>query len=223
MSRLRDLAGYFILIDNISRLAAKLSESVIIKMIMDKRNQLRQLESEIESDKSLPLQESNLVFGEGNIDARVMFIGEAPGSTEDLQRRPFVGRGGQLLNKILTEIGWKREDVYITNIVKRRPPDNRDPLPEEIIVYQPYLTKQIEIINPKIIATLGRFAMNYFIPTAKISRDQGKIFRVGRRLMMPIYHPAAALRATNVMKDFKASFSKLIKAVAKADELLSKQ
>ncbi|MDP3901474.1 MAG: uracil-DNA glycosylase [bacterium] len=190
---------------------------------MDKRNQLRQLESEIESDKSLPLQESNLVFGEGNIDARVMFIGEAPGSTEDLQRRPFVGRGGQLLNKILTEIGWKREDVYITNIVKRRPPDNRDPLPEEIIVYQPYLTKQIEIINPKIIATLGRFAMNYFIPTAKISRDQGKIFRVGRRLMMPIYHPAAALRATNVMKDFKASFSKLIKAVAKADELLSKQ
>src|SRR3989344_2656448 len=110
----------------------------------------------------LPLTPANLVFGEGDPDAAVLFIGEAPGFNEDLQKRPFVGRGGQLLNQLLTEIGWRRESVYITNIVKRRPPENRDPLPSEIAAYQPYLARQIEIINPKIIAPLGRFALNYF-------------------------------------------------------------
>src|SRR3989344_9168682 len=92
------------------------------------------------------------------------------------QERPFVGLAGQLLNKLLAEIGWPRESVYITNIVKRRPPENRDPLPEEIEQYKPYLTRQIEIIGPKIIVPLGRFSMNYFLPEAKISRDQGKLF-----------------------------------------------
>ena len=173
-------------------------------------------------DKSLPLQESNLVFGEGNPDSPVLFIGEAPGLTENIQKRPFVGRGGQLLNEMIKSIGWKREDVYITNIVKRRPPDNRDPLPEEIAAYQPYLKKQIEIINPKIFITLGRFSMNYFLPTAKISKDQSKVFRVGNRLLVPIYHPAAALRSTQVMNEFKASFKKLPKIVEKADEILAK-
>ena len=171
------------------------------------------------ADSSLPLS-SNLVFGEGDLDALVLFIGEAPGYNEDIQRRPFVGRGGQLLNKILEAIGWKREDVYITNIVKRRPPENRDPLPDEIAAYQPYLARQIKIINPPIIVTLGRFSMNYFLPEAKISRDHGKIFCVNGRLVYPIYHPAAALRNPNMMIEFQKDMKKLPSLVKKKDELL---
>ena len=193
------------------------------RYFMKKETLLKKLEEEMNKDKSLPLQESNLVFGEGNPDSPVLFIGEAPGLTENIQKRPFVGRGGQLLNEMIKSIGWKREDVYITNIVKRRPPDNRDPLPEEIAAYQPYLKKQIEIINPKVFITLGRFSMNYFLPTAKISKDQSKVFRVGNRLIVPIYHPAAALRSTQVMNEFKASFKKLPKIVEKADEILAKR
>lgn len=192
------------------------------RFLMNKEVLLKKLEEEMRNDKSLPFQESNLVFGEGNFNSPVLFIGEAPGLTENIQKRPFVGRGGQLLNKMIQNIGWKREDVYITNIVKRRPPDNRDPLPEEIAAYQPYLKKQIEIINPKVIVTLGRFSMNYFLPSAKISRDQSKVFRLGERLMVSIYHPAAALRSTQVMNEFKESFKKLPKIVAKADEILVK-
>lgn len=189
---------------------------------MSKIEELKKLEAEMAADKSLPLQESNLVFGEGSVDPIVVFIGEGPGFHENEQKRPFVGRGGQLLNQALRDIGWKREDTYITNIVKRRPPDNRDPLPEEIAAYQPYLTRQIEVINPKIIVTLGRFSMAYFLPNAKISRDQGKVFRAGGRLIVPMYHPAAALRSTQVLQEFKISFQKLPQIAAQADELLRK-
>src|SRR5260221_11477087 len=141
---------------------------------MDKKEKLEKLEAEMAADKKLPLR-TNLVFGEGNPDCDVLFIGEAPGRDEDIQKRPFVGRSGQLLRKSIRELGWKEGDVYITNIVKRRPPENRDPLPEEIEMYQPYLTRQIDIIKPKLIVPLGRFSMNYFLPSAKITRDQGKI------------------------------------------------
>ncbi len=189
---------------------------------MEKSKALKQLEAEMLANKTLPLRESNLVFGEGNIDCVVMFIGEAPGLNEDIQKRPFVGRGGQLLNKMIEKIVWKRKDVYITNIVKRRPPDNRDPLPEEIEAYKPYLTRQIEIINPKIIATLGRFSMNYFNPNLKISRDHGKIFRMNGRLLVPFYHPAAVLRNANLLDEYEKEFKKLPKIAKKADELLSK-
>jgi uracil-DNA glycosylase len=178
-------------------------------MTSDKLQKLERLEAEMESDTSLPLRESNLVFGEGNVDSEVMFIGEGPGFYEDKMRRPFVGRAGQLLDKLILGIGWKREDVYITNIIKRRPPGNRDPSPEEIEAYKPYLARQIEIIGPKMIVPLGRFAMNYFLPSAKISRDNGKIFRLGRRCVMPLYHPAAALRGTRVLNELTAAFSKL--------------
>src|SRR3990167_2496457 len=161
---------------------------------------IKKLEQEMAEDKKLPLK-TNLVFGEGNPDCEVLFIGEAPGAVEDEQVRPFVGRSGQLLRKSIRDLGWKEEDVYITNIVKRRPPENRDPSLKEITAYKPYLTRQIEILNPKIIAPLGRFSMNYFLPNAKISRDQGKIFWWGERLIMPIYHPAAALRSTSVLEE----------------------
>ena len=176
---------------------------------MDKLAKLKKLEQEIVRDTTLPLQESNLVFGEGSVDCQVMFIGEAPGFTENELRRPFVGRAGKLLDKMLVEIGWERNEVYITNIVKRRPPENRDPLPKEIEDYKPYLAQQIEIIEPKIIATLGRFSMNYFLPFAKISNAHGKIFYWENKLIVPLYHPAAALRATAVLNDLRADFKKL--------------
>lgn len=176
---------------------------------LEKAEKLKKIENEIRDNKNLPLIESNLVFGEGNPDCAVMFIGEAPGFHEDKQGRPFVGRAGQLLNQLVGELGWKREDVYITNIVKRRPPENRDPEPDEIEAYKPYLARQIEIISPKVIATLGRFSMNYFLPFAKISRDRGKVFESEGRIIFPLYHPAAALRATAVLNELKEDFKKL--------------
>ncbi|MBI4134691.1 MAG: uracil-DNA glycosylase [Candidatus Sungbacteria bacterium] len=181
---------------------------------MSKASELKALEEEIARDASLPLYgAANLVFGEGNPDADVVFIGEAPGFHEDRLSRPFVGTAGKLLDKLIAEIGWKRADVYITNIVKRRPPDNRDPLPEEIALYSPYLSRQIDILQPKAIVPLGRFAMNYFLPEAKITRDQGKVFlRDGKRII-PMFHPAAALRATAVLETLTESFKKLPKLV----------
>ena len=176
---------------------------------MIKSESLKQLEEEIRAHTSLPLQESNLVFGEGNQDCAVMFVGEAPGFHEDQLGRPFVGRAGKLLDELIREVGWKREDVYITNIVKRRPPENRDPLPQEIEAYKPYLARQIEIINPKIIAPLGRFSMNYFLPSAKITRDQGKTFKIDGRIIYPLFHPAAALRNPEVMKNLRVAFTRL--------------
>lgn len=190
---------------------------------MNKEQALEALKQEMERDTSLPLGQANLVFGEGSSSAKVVCIGEAPGAREDEERRPFVGRSGQLLNRLVEGIGWKREDLYITNIVKRRPPDNRDPLPEEIGAYKPYLFRQLEILDPKIIMTLGRFSMNYFIPTGRITRDQGKVFRVGGRLVVPMFHPAAALRSTGTLNALTASFKKLPLILAQADMLLGKE
>jgi uracil-DNA glycosylase family 4 len=175
----------------------------------EKIGELEKLKRELLSNTALPLREANLVFGEGNIDAQVMFIGEAPGANEDRTGRPFVGRGGQLLDGMIASIGWKREDIYIANIVKRRPPENRDPLPSEIEAYKPYLTRQIHIINPKMIVTLGRFSMNYFLPLAKITRDHGRAMLIDGRIIFPVYHPAAALRATEMKDVLQADFKKI--------------
>ena len=175
-----------------------------------KKEELEKLKKEMEEDRALPLYGmANFVFGEGNIDTEVMFIGEGPGFHEDRLQRPFVGRAGQLLDKLFAAINWPRESVYITNILKRRPPENRDPLPEEVKAYSPCLERQIEIINPKVIAALGRFAMNYFLPDAKISKDHGVPQYAGDHLILPLYHPAAALRSTPVLKDLEADFKKL--------------
>ncbi len=177
---------------------------------MDKSVELKKIEAEMAANAALPLRDSaNLVFGEGNVDCMVMFIGEAPGVNEDRLRRPFVGRGGQLLDDMIRGLGWKREDVYITNIVKRRPPENRDPLPAEIEAYEPYLTRQIAVIDPKLIVTLGRFSMNYFLPFAKITRDHGRPLLVDGRTIFPVYHPAAALRSTQMMEVLRGDFKKI--------------
>ncbi|MDD3711564.1 MAG: uracil-DNA glycosylase [Patescibacteria group bacterium] len=176
---------------------------------MTKQALLEELKGRLLSDKTLPFKKSNLVFGEGSVRAQIFFIGEAPGLKEDQEERPFVGRSGQLLTKNLLEIGIKREDVYISNIVKKRPPQNRDPDPIEIKKFEGYLKEQIEIIDPKIIVTLGRFAMNFFLPEAKISLSQGKVFKVNNRLIFPMFHPAAAMRSAKTMAEFKKSFKKL--------------
>jgi len=190
---------------------------------MDNSDRLENLKKEMENNASLPLSNANLVFGEGNPNSQILFIGEAPGHFEDIEKRPFVGRSGKLLDKLIESINWDRNDVYITNIVKHRPPENRDPTPAEIETYTPYLTRQIEIINPKIIAPLGRFAMNYFLPIAKISNDQGKLFWWRNRLVIPLYHPAAALRSTKVSHKLQESFLKLPIALEKFDSFLKEK
>ncbi len=184
-----------------------------------KIERLTALEAEIIADETLPLRESNLVFGEGNPDTAVLYIGEAPGARENELRRPFVGRSGQLLYKLIDELGWQRADIYITNIVKRRPPDNRDPLPQEIDAYRPYLARQIAVIKPLVIATLGRFALNYFLPLGKIARDQGKLFSAKNLFIYPMFHPAAALRSTGTLNDLRQSFKKLPAVITKCRTL----
>lgn len=184
--------------------------------MIDKQTQLDLIAEEIKSFKGLEIaQKCTLpVPGEGNPDAQIMFIGEAPGFNEDRQGRPFVGQAGKLLEKVIQEnLGLQRQDVYITNIVKFRPPDNRDPLPDEIAACRNWLDKQIQIIKPQIIATLGRFSMGKFIPDVTISRVHGQPRYVSffdqKILIFPMYHPAAALRAGAVMTEFVADFDKL--------------
>ncbi len=160
------------------------------------------------------------VVGEGNLNAKIMFIGEAPGEREAKTGRPFVGASGRMLAELLASIGLKREDVYITNVVKDRPPENRDPSAEEIRLYTPFLAQQIEIIRPRVIATLGRFAMDFVLDLLgislpqepKISNLHGKVIEgkaeYGPVAVVPLFHPAVALYSTprkaTLFEDFQA-------------------
>jgi uracil-DNA glycosylase family 4 len=141
----------------------------------------------------LAAQATQLVFGDGNPDAEMVFVGEAPGKNEDLQGKPFVGAAGKFLNEMLETIGLQREDIYITNIVKYRPPNNRDPLPEEKEAFLPYLQAQLEVIQPKAVITLGRHSMNCFLPDLQISKVHGQPKRFKGQVYLPLFHPAAAL------------------------------
>jgi len=186
---------------------------------MSKISDLQALKRQMQEDKDLPLRNgaTQLVFGEGNPEALIYFLGEAPGYWEDQKGRPFVGVAGKLLDELIESIGLKREDVYISNIVRFRPPENRDPSPEEIEAFAPFVDKEIEIINPKLIVTLGRFSMNKFLPEAKISRVHGQVKKMnwnGKNItVIPMYHPAAALRADAVMKQLKEDFKIIKKAL----------
>ncbi len=156
------------------------------------------------------------VPGEGNPRAEVMFIGEGPGAEEDKQGRPFVGAAGKFLEEMLGFIGWKREDVFIGNIVKHRPPGNRDPLPEEIDACFPFLNAQIEAIQPKVIVLLGRHSMYRFLPSNfKISIEHGKVFRRHGRYYVPFYHPAAALYQASLKNILIKDFRKLPRILEK--------
>ncbi|MBF1024590.1 MAG: uracil-DNA glycosylase [Candidatus Nanogingivalaceae bacterium] len=167
---------------------------------MDKQKALDNLAAEIIKDKICPdlaAQATQLVMGDGNTDADIVFIGEAPGKNEDLQGKPFVGAAGKFLDEMLAAAGLQRQDVYITNIVKYRPPNNRDPLPEEKRQFWPYLMRQLEVIQPKAVLTLGRHSGGGFIPNLRISQDHGRPRRVRLHelefVVIPLYHPAAAL------------------------------
>lgn len=166
----------------------------------NKQIELDKLKQAILDNKITPQlaeQATNLVMGDGNIDADIVFIGEAPGKNEDEQGLPFVGAAGKFLNEMLAAAGMDRSDVYITNIVKYRPPNNRDPLPEEKKAFWPYLLKQLQIIEPKVAITLGRHSMEYFLPDMKISQIHGQPKRIQfgdhKLVIVPLYHPAAAL------------------------------
>lgn len=165
--------------------------------------------------KDLPLvsKPEDVVPGEGDISATIMMIGEAPGFHETVERRPFVGRSGQLLRKVIGEVGLDLKDIYISNIVKARPPENRDPSPGEIKAYKPYLDKEIELIDPALIVTLGRYSMYKFLPDVKISQVHGRLHRVEWadriKYILPMYHPAAALRGIRVKDQFVEDFSKI--------------
>jgi len=185
---------------------------------MNKETQLEKLNKQMSQCKKCALRAgcSRVVFGDGNPAAKILFIGEAPGKKEDELGIPFVGAAGKFLNEMLATIKLRREDIYIVNVCKCRPPENRDPLPEEIKSCWPWLEKQIEIIDPKIIVTLGRHSLNRFVPDAKISEAHGKVFeinipKIGKRKIFALYHPAAALYNGSMRKTLLADFKKIKK------------
>jgi uracil-DNA glycosylase family 4 len=182
----------------------------------ERREQLVSVYREMCDTHACPLEDvrTKLVFGAGNANADLMFVGEAPGAAEDQQGLPFVGRAGQLLNQMLEEIGIQRSDVFITNVICCRPPGNRDPLPEEIDACKPYLFRKIELIEPKVVCTLGNFATKLLTgnPTG-ITKVHGRPQDrevAGRAIkLFPIFHPAAALRTDSVKQLLREDFAKL--------------
>lgn len=187
---------------------------------------LRKIKEEVVAIKESPLYAERVknkvfpVIGEGSHYAKIMFIGEAPGRNEAATGRPFCGAAGKILDELLASAEIKREDVYITNIVKDRPPFNRDPLPDEIRAYAPFLDRQIEIIQPQVIATLGRFSMDYImrkfnliVMLQTISRMHGKVFEAeapyGKIKIVPLYHPAVAVYNANTKDELKKDFQAL--------------
>lgn len=192
---------------------------------MDKTQELSKIARQINQCKDCPLykQAVNSVPGEGNAEAEIFFIGEGPGYYEDQQGRPFVGAAGQLLAKMLAKIGLKREKVFISNMIKHRPPENRDPEPRELSSCKKWLDRQLDIINPKIVVTLGRFSMAKFIPDAKISQIHGqpRFSNLGEKkvLVAPMYHPAAALRNDFIMNQFCEDFLRLPEFLQRFEKL----
>lgn len=169
-------------------------------MKSDKSKRLEQIKADILKNNICPdlaKSATNLVMGIGDGNAEVVFIGEAPGKNEDQEGKPFVGVAGKFLNEMLDGIGLERKRVYITNIVKYRPPNNRDPLPSEKKAFWPFLVRELGVIQPKIIATLGRHSMEYFLPSARITAIHGQPKRITfgqqKLVILPLYHPAAAL------------------------------
>ncbi|MDH7490017.1 MAG: uracil-DNA glycosylase [Anaerolineae bacterium] len=172
---------------------------------------LTRLYDEINQCQRCPLgrTRTRAVPGEGPEDAKIVFIGEAPGFHEDQQGRPFVGAAGHFLEQLLASIGMKRRDVYICNIIKCRPPGNRDPLPNEIQACAEFLDRQIALIKPRVIVTLGRYSMAKYLPQASISRVHGRPQRVGDIIVLPLYHPAAALHRPRYKADIEEDFKKI--------------
>lgn len=189
-------------------------------MIDKKRLLLEQIKADILRNNICPdlaQEATNLVMGDGNINADVVFIGEAPGKKEDILGVPFVGASGKLLNEMLVTANMKRSDAYITNIVKYRPPNNRDPMISEKEAFWPYLVRQLDVIQPKVVVTLGRHSMNYFLPGQKIGNAHGQPSQIqfGNKkiIIVPLYHPAAALYNGSLRTILIKDFNKLSKII----------
>ena len=190
---------------------------------MTKREKLDELNEYWKENCTCPLKKTatQAVFGDGNASADVVFIGEAPGKKEDIEGKPFIGAAGKFLAEMLESIGMKRSDIYITNIVKYRPPDNRDPLPEEKEACNEWLINELKIINPKLIVFLGRHSMTRFFHTDKISEVHGKLLIKNipelekKQAFLPLYHPAAALYNGGMRETLMKDFKKIPKALSK--------
>jgi uracil-DNA glycosylase family 4 len=189
-----------------------------MKMARSKQAELDNIKQQIIDNKVCPElaeQATQLVFGDGNADAELVFIGEAPGKNEDEQGLPFVGAAGRFLNEMLASIGLSREDIYITNIVKYRPPNNRDPLPQEKEAFLPYLRSQLEVIKPKLVVTLGRHSMDSLLPGLQISKVHGQPKRYSGQVYMPLFHPAAALYNGSMRQTLLEDFERIPMVLAK--------
>jgi uracil-DNA glycosylase family 4 len=190
-------------------------DAVEIKVVLE------QVEREVAQCEKCPLHFSrkHAVPGEGPANAEVMFIGEGPGFHENEQGRPFVGAAGKYLDDLLAGVGMRRQNVFITNVVKCRPPGNRDPNLDELAACEAYLDRQIHALNPKVIITLGRFSMAKFIPNAKISQVHGQVRRIDQRFIMPMYHPAAALHQPSLQSFVERDFAQLPQLIAQAAQM----
>lgn len=188
-------------------------------MADDRAAALAAIAAQIKDCTRCPLYKgtTNPVPGAGNIYTEIMFVGEGPGFHEDKQGLPFVGRSGEYLNYLLNLIGISRDQVFITNVVKHRPPENRDPTPDEIIACKPYLDEQETLIDPLVIATLGRFSMARYFNNAKITAIHGQPKYDNERKLAyyPLFHPAAVLRNPSLKRDMEADFKRLVEVVAK--------
>lgn len=187
-------------------------------MTTQREAELAKLNDEVRSCPLCDLSKTRkrAVPGEGPVDAEIMFIGEAPGYHENEQGRPFIGAAGRFLDELLASIDLDRSKVYITNVVKCRPPNNRDPLPHEIEACAPYLNRQLALIKPKVVVTLGRFSMAKFFPGASISKIHGQPKRIGDTFYFPMFHPAAALHRGDLVATVKADMLKLPALVEQA-------
>lgn len=190
--------------------------------LMSKQAKLDKVRQEIVDNNICPdlaVQATNLVMGDGDINADIVFIGEAPGKKEDEQGLPFIGASGKFLNEMLAQAGMERSDVYITNIVKYRPPNNRDPSALEKAVFWPYLLQQLQVIQPKVVITLGRHSMEYFLPGMKIGEVHGQLHDIQfgnlNFLVVPLYHPAAALYNGSLRQTLIDDFVAVPRIIAK--------
>lgn len=191
---------------------------------VDNGESMREIASEVRSCTLCELSRTrtNAVPGEGNVHARIIFIGEGPGWHEDQQGKPFVGNSGKFLTELIQRAGLERDEVFITNIVKCRPPSNRDPLPDEMTACAPYLERQIAEIDPDVIVTLGRFSMTRYFPGERISKIHGRAKTVGSRMVVPMYHPAAALHNGSLRATIEKDFARLPGLLAEQDAARAK-
>lgn len=190
---------------------------------MDGTEQLAAVAGEVAVCARCPLHAGRIqsVPGEGNVLSDVLLVGEGPGQREDATGRPFVGPAGQLLTELLASIGWQRSDVFITNVVKCRPPANRDPEPTEITACAGYLDRQEAALDPVLVVTLGRFSLQRYLPGARISEAHGRLRRAGGRFVLPMYHPAAALRSSGLRETLARDFREIPAALLEARRALA--